>query len=72
MEISPILLAKLLLYSFYLGIGTGMLYDAFRIFRVLCGAMDVSMPKGKSISLKIPTTKRYMTSKNIKAEIFET
>jgi len=62
MEISPILLARLLLYSFFLGIGTGALYDVGRILRVLCGAMDVRMPKDKSISLKIPTTTRYMTS----------
>ena len=62
MEISPILLAKLLLYSFFWGIATGILYDACRILRVLCGAMDVRMPKGKSISLKIPTVNRYISS----------
>ena len=62
MEISPILLARLLLYSFFWGLVTGALYDVFRILRVLCGAMSVTMPVGRSISLRIPTTRRYMTS----------
>ena len=64
MEISPLLLAKLLLYSFFLGIATGVLYDIFRIFRVICGAADVRIPRGKELSLKIPTTNRRVTARH--------
>ena len=62
MEISPLLLAKLLLYSFYLGMASGALYDAFRILRVMSGSIDVIMPKMKNISLKIPATHRYIST----------
>ena len=62
MEISPILLARLLLYSFYLGMAVGVLYDFFRILKIICGAADVRIPKMKVISLKIPTTHRYIST----------
>ena len=65
MEISPLLLAKLLFYSFVCGMATGVLYDAFRIFRVLCGAADVRIPKVKELSLKIPTTDRIVTTRHV-------
>ena len=62
MEISPILLARLLLYSFLLGIGVGAFYDVNRILRVFLGAMDVKTLKQKPIVLKIPFTNKYISS----------
>ena len=62
MEISPILLARLLLYSFFLGIGVGAFYDVSRILRVFLGAIDVKTGAQKPITLKIPFTTRYISS----------
>ena len=40
MEVSQITLAKLLLYSFYLGIATGVFYDLGRAVRILLGLYE--------------------------------
>lgn len=66
MEISPILLAKLLFYSFLLGIAIGVFYDANRIVRVFLGAMDVRGTDRKEFCLKLPFIDRYVSSVNEK------
>ena len=53
MEISPVLLAKLLFYSFLFGLITGLFYDAHRVVRALWGINCFDNNDGV-ISWKLP------------------
>ena len=53
MEISPVLLAKLLFYSFLLGLSAGMFYDAHRVVRAFFG-IDCIDGKDSVLSWKLP------------------
>lgn len=69
MEISPYLLAKMLAYSFLLGAGLGVLYDAFRIFRILSATGSVSECDGKGydgVMLSLPPPMSGVFGKKIK------
>lgn len=57
MEISPYSLFLMLVYSFLLGLGLGLLYDVFRIVRVMTGRLEIydSTPaRGKRETIRLP------------------
>ena len=58
MEISPIMMALLLFYSFLLGMGVGLFYDANRIIRVLVGVRYSSRGVGRLACVKLPIIKK--------------
>ncbi len=61
MEISPFMLAKLLLYSIAFGIAVGVFYDANRIIRVLLGERYAKRSFERLYSLKLPFVKRELS-----------
>lgn len=64
MEISPIKLAFLLLFSFLLGLKIGIFYDANRIIRVFCGRKYSKGTFDKLYGLKLPFIRRQVVRKN--------
>ena len=58
MEISPFLLAKLLLYSFFLGILIGVFYDVNRIIRIFLGERYSEGHFERLYSIKLPFLKK--------------
>ena len=64
MEISPILLAKLLLYSLIWGGTVGVFYDVNRIFRVLLGVRYSKKHFDSLYSLRLPFSKKEISLKN--------
>ncbi len=58
MEISPLLLFTLLLYSALLGVALGVLNDIFRITRVFCGVHYSEKKFGKWYEKKLPVVHR--------------
>lgn len=69
MEISPYLLAKMLAYSFMLGICLGMLYDVLRIFRSFSATEDASERDVNSydgVRLRLPPPISGVFGKSIK------
>ncbi len=58
MEISPLMLARLLLYSFLWGMAVGVLYDLCKIVRVLLGERYSGLKLEKMYNLKLPFVKR--------------
>ncbi len=61
MEISPFLLAKLLLYSFFLGMLTGVFYDANRVIRIFLGERYKQGGFGRLYSIKLPFLKKEVS-----------
>ena len=64
MEISPIALARLLLYSVVFGFFMGTLYDAFRITRIFFGVRYTNKTFDRLFSLKLPFVKKEMRLKS--------
>ena len=64
MEISPLKLALLLFYSFLLGMGMGVFYDANRIIRVFFGVRYSKISFEGLYSLKLPFVKRPISLKS--------
>ena len=62
MEISQITLAKLLLYSFLLGLAVGALYDAGRLLRILFGVERADGFGARIYEWTLPICKRPMRS----------
>ena len=62
MEISQITLARLLLYSFLLGLAVGALYDAGRLLRILLGVERADGFGSRVYEWKLPICKRPMRS----------
>ena len=62
MEISQITLAKLLLYSFLLGLAIGALYDAGRLLRLLLGVERANGFGSRIYEWTLPVCKKTMRS----------
>lgn len=62
MEISQITLARLLFYCFFLGVGTGVLYDAFRLARIFLGVERAEGIAARMYGWILPVCKRGMRS----------
>ena len=70
MEISPIVMAKMLLVAFLFGIQSGVLFDAGRVLRAFFFG-DVKSEKVKKLyGAKLPFSKRQLKSKEKKATRF--
>jgi len=68
MEISPVLLAKLLLYSFCFGVATGIFYDINRLIRSFLGIECFESGNKREISFKLPLINKSISlgqSKNV-------
>lgn len=68
MEISPYLLAKMLAYSFLLGICLGVLYDAFRVFRIFSatGTFEHGKNNYDGVRLRLPPPIRGVFGESVK------
>ena len=60
MEISQLVLLRLLLYSFFFGLATGIFYDVNRIFRVLCGVRYSKRIFTRLYEIRLPIVKRKL------------
>ena len=63
MEISPIMMAWLLLYSFLFGMAVGIFYDANRIIRAFLGISYSQKGLAARLDLKLPIVKRAVSLK---------
>ncbi len=70
MEISPLVLAQMLLCSFFFGIGVGAFCDAWRIFRVFLGERFSKKEFSGLYSIKLPFVKKSLFPKQRKPHFF--